>query len=129
MFVIPGGLSEESALSPLFCLLVRAEKPPPTPGGSKAECTERERRWRRRRRALGLAVDGGTVCFGFPRRADYPHETVSELLQDQALRFGLRLMSLFRLFGLFQQTLARRFQHLLRYERVRQPAGKKTRPR
>lgn len=31
-------------------------------------------------RALCLAVDGGTVCFGFPRRADYPHEAVSELL-------------------------------------------------
>lgn len=73
---------------------------------------------------LRLAVDGGAVCFGFPRGADYPHEAVSELLQDQALRFGLRLVSLFCLLGLFQQTLARRFEHLLCYERVRQPAGR-----
>ena len=78
----------------------------------------------RRARVLGLAVDGGTVCFGFPRRADYPHEAVSELLKDQPLRFGLRLMSLFRPFGLFQQTLARRFKHLLCHKCIRQPAGR-----
>lgn len=55
-----------------------------------------------RTRTLGLAVNGSTVCFGFPRRADYPHETVSELLQDQPLRLCLRLVSLFGPFGLFQ---------------------------
>lgn len=69
----------------------------------------------------GLAVDGGTVCFCFARRADYPHEAVSELLQDHPLRLRLRLVSLFCLFGLFQQTLARRFKHLLCYKRVREP--------
>lgn len=49
---------------------------------------------------------------------------MSELLQDHPLCFGLRLMSLFCLFGLFQQTLVRRFKHLLRYKRIWQPAGK-----
>lgn len=72
-----------------------------------------------------LAVDGGTVCFGFPRGVDYPHEAVSELLQDQPLCLHLRLMSLFCLLGLFQQTLACRFKHLLRYERVWQPVGRR----
>lgn len=70
-----------------------------------------------------LAVDGGTVCFGFPCRVDYSHETVSELLQDHPLGLDLRLVSLFRPLGLFQQTLACRLQHLLRDERIRKPVG------
>lgn len=74
-------------------------------------------------RVPDLAVDGGAVGFGFPRGADYPHEAVSELLQDHPLRLHLRLVSLLRLLGLLHQALARRLQHLLRHERVRQPAG------
>lgn len=82
-----------------------------------------ENRQRGRRGVRGLAVDGRTVRLGFARRADYPHEAVSELLQDEALRLRLRLVSLFGPLGLFQQALARRLQHLLGHERVRQPAA------
>lgn len=82
-----------------------------------------ENRQRGRRGVRGLAVDGRTVRLGFARRADYPHEAMSELLQDEALRLRLRLVSLFGPLGLFQQALARRLQHLLGHERVRQPAG------
>lgn len=73
-------------------------------------------------KTLGLTVYGGTVCFGFPRRADDPHETVSELFQNHPLGLHLRLMSLFGFFRLFKETLARRFQHFLCDKRVRQPA-------
>lgn len=82
-----------------------------------------ENRQRGRRGVRGLAVDGRTVRLGFACRADYPHEAVSELLQDEALRLRLRLVSLFGPLGLFQQALARRLQHLLGHERVRQPEG------
>lgn len=85
---------------------------PPQPGEGQRERAPGE---------LGLAVDRGTVCFGFPRRADYPHEAMSELFQDHPLCLRLRLVSLFCLFGLFQQTLARRFQNLLCYKSIRQP--------
>lgn len=75
------------------------------------------------RARLALAVDGGTVCFGFPCWVNYSHKAVSKLFQDHPLCFNLRLVSLFRPLGLLQQTLARRLQHLLRYERIREPAG------
>ena len=67
----------------------------------------------------GLAVDA--VRLGLPRRADDPHETVSELLQDQPLSQGLRLPAQLSLPGLVQETFARRLHHLLCDKRVRQP--------
>lgn len=69
-------------------------------------------------REPGLAVDGGTVCFGFPCGADDPHEAASKLLQDHPLCLVLRLLGQLSLLRLFQQTLARCFSHLLRHERV-----------
>lgn len=72
-----------------------------------------------------LAVDGSTVCFNFPRRADYTHEAVSKLLQDHPLCFGLGLTSLFGFLGLFKQTLARCFKHLLCNKCVWKPVVEK----
>lgn len=94
------------------CLCASLRPPPHTPTAGLSPGADME-----------LAVDGGAVGFGFPRRVDYPHEAVSELLQDHPLRLHLRLVSLLRLLGLLQQTLARGLQHLLRYKSVRQPAG------
>lgn len=139
-FIIPAGLSLPKARqSTLRQLLPFGQGRQPvacrreTPGGGSetVHCdpglsvSTAETCWRAgKAKVLVLAVDGSTVCFGFPRRADYPHEAVSELLQDQPLCFCLRLVSLFCLFGLFHQTLACRFKHLLCYERVWQPAGR-----
>lgn len=71
---------------------------------------------------LRLAVNG-TVRLGFPGETDDSPEAAAELLQDEALGNGRRLVGELRLFGLLQQTVTRRFGHFLRDESVRQPGS------
>lgn len=137
VFIIPAGRSVPGAGGSTFRPFDEGDNPFPcrreTPGVRDREHSNPyisapqpgRVRVRGEPQCCSLAVDGGTVCFGFPRGVDYPHEAVSELLQDQPLCLHLRLMSLFCLLGLFQQTLARRFKHLLCYERVWQPVGRR----